>query len=319
MARAFGSPGSLTTETPSLLTRRDAVSRLATENRAERNLYKRAFRQLGQLSRRGNAQASLAALDLYDRAQENNVQLTGIPNAGQEFNSAAMQLRDDQQFNADVQGIVTPNERAVPMPNLSNERAVPMPNLSNERAVPMPNETLATTNLPDEPATMGTGTGIDATRNISGPSAAQGGPLSSRPVWSSRNASGGPLQSPIGAADMEALNALATPEGPGDPTMPFYNQGGTPSRALVIPEQYGGGIGLGETLDQQFRRRYPNFSRLLDQMSPANPATASRPSTREVERAGKQMPSILDRLRKGRMPGLDGPSLAREEQISRIV
>ena len=286
--RGFGDSGPLTVDSPSLLARRDAVSRLATENRQERNLFKRAFRNLNRLSRRGDAQASLAALDLMDRARENNIQMSGIPNAGKEFDAAAIRLRDEQQFNADVQGLVTPNE------------------------------TLATTNLPDEPATVGTGTGIAATRNVPGPSAAQGGPLSSRPIWSSRDAQGGPSLSPIGAADTEALNALATP-GVEDPTMPFYSPGGEPSRALVVPEQYGGGIGIGEDLDQQFRRRYPNSSRLLERAAPA-PTTASFPTRREMDRAGGRPASLLDKLRKNRLPGLDdNERLSRAEQISRIA
>jgi len=237
MARAFGSPGILTTETPSLLTRRDAVSRLATENRTERNLYKRAFRNINRLARRGDEEAGVAALDLWDRAQKANIPLTGIPNAGQEFDRAAIELRDQQQFNADVQGLVTPNE------------------------------TLATTNLPSEPATMGTGTGINATRTVPGPSAAQGGPLSSQPIYSSRD--GGP--SPLTEEDERALDAAAAPAWD-DPTVPFYPEGGgPPSRALVIPEEYGGGVALGENLDQQFRRRYPNSARFLD-AARGNPA-----------------------------------------------
>jgi len=272
MAREFGSPGMLTTETPSLLTRRDAVSRLATQNRTERNLYKRAFRNINRLARRGDEEAGVAALDLWDRAQKANIPLTGIPNAGQEFDRAAIELRDQQQFNADVQGLVTPNE------------------------------TLATTNLPSQPATVGTGTGINATRTVPGPSAAQGGPLSSQPIWSSRNgAANGSMQSPISDADMaaldaaespaiyssrdggpsplserdqRALDAAATPGAPAwdDPTVPFYPEGGgPPSRALVIPEEYGGGVALGEDLDQQFRRRYPNSARFLD-AARGNPA-----------------------------------------------
>jgi hypothetical protein len=267
MAREFGSPGMLTTETPSLLTRRDAVSRLATQNRTERNLYKRAFRNINRLARRGDEEAGVAALDLWDRAQKANIPLTGIPNAGQEFDRAAIELRDQQQFNADVQGLVTPNE------------------------------TLATTNLPSQPATVGTGTGINATRTVPGPSAAQGGPLSSQPIYSSRDGGPSPLTeederaldfaespaiyssrdggpSPLSERDQRALDAAATPAAPAwdDPTVPFYPEGGgPPSRALVIPEDYGGGVALGEDLDQQFRRRYPNSARFLD-AARGNPA-----------------------------------------------
>jgi hypothetical protein len=118
--RAFGAPGAMTVDTPSLLQRRDAITGAADEARHERNLYKRTFREFKRQLRRGDAQAGLAAISLSKDAGEAGIELTGIPSANKEFNTASTELYDQMQMNAQMQGLVTPNETTTTPPPVAD-------------------------------------------------------------------------------------------------------------------------------------------------------------------------------------------------------
>ena len=118
--RAFGTPGALTVDTPSLLQRRDAITGAADEARHERNLYKRTFREFKRRLRRGDAEAGLAAISLSKEAGQAGIELTGIPSANKEFNTASTELYDQMQMNAQMQGLVTPNETTTTPPPVAD-------------------------------------------------------------------------------------------------------------------------------------------------------------------------------------------------------
>lgn len=91
---------------PSLLERRDAVSRLADDQRTERNLYKRTYRSLTRKLRRGNSEAGLEAIKLLNQGKAAGIQMTGIPSADKNWNAAATRILDFQGDMRDQGGLV---------------------------------------------------------------------------------------------------------------------------------------------------------------------------------------------------------------------
>jgi hypothetical protein len=202
--RAFGAPGALTVNTPSLLERRDAITGAADEARHERNLYKRTFREFKRRLRRGDAEAGLEAIKLSKEAGQAGVELTGIPSADQEFNTASTELYDQMQMNAQMQGLVTPNETTTTPPNETTTTPPPVADASEE----------------------GGPTGIPVTPPADGPAPDQGGqlggylqPSGGRPYSSfdregNQMVPGGPptlAEAGISLEDQQALNDAATP------------------------------------------------------------------------------------------------------------
>lgn len=84
-------------DSPSLLERRDAVSRLADDQRVERNLYKRTFRGLNRRLRKGDTAAGQEAIELLNQGRAAGIQMTGIPSANHDFNYAGSRLLDSRR------------------------------------------------------------------------------------------------------------------------------------------------------------------------------------------------------------------------------
>jgi hypothetical protein len=179
MARPFGSPGSLTVNTPSLLERRQAISDMAAINNRESSLARRLFRQYSRASRKGDTEAGEKAMDLFDRANEKGIELGGIQSYDQRMNAAGQDLSQRIQTNqelADMEG---------------GEQPAASGAMTLTAQGWTPNETLATDPVQAQEGIVGGPSGIDATPIRSGPSPAEGGIMAARrkastPIYSSR-------------------------------------------------------------------------------------------------------------------------------------
>ena len=105
--RSFGAEGALTVDSPSLLERRDAVSRLADDQRVERNLYKRTFRGLNRRLRKGDTAAGQEAIELLNQGRAAGIQMTGIPSANHDFNYAGSRLLDSRRAAAGAEEVTS--------------------------------------------------------------------------------------------------------------------------------------------------------------------------------------------------------------------
>ena len=182
MARPFGSPGSLTVNTPSLLERRQAISDMAAINNRESSLARRLFRQYSQASRKGDTEAGEKAMDLFDRSRERGIELGGIQSYDQRMNAAGQDLSQRIQTNQEL----TDMESGAPQAAPASSGAMTVTDQGWT-----PNETLATDPVQAQEGIVGGPSGIDATPIRSGPSPAEGGIMAARrkastPIYSSR-------------------------------------------------------------------------------------------------------------------------------------
>lgn len=182
MARPFGSPGSLTVNTPSLLERRQAVTDMAAVSNRESSLARRLFRQYSRASRKGDTDAGEKAMDLFDRANEKGIELGGIQSYDQRRNAAGADLTQRMRTNQELIDMEGGDTQAAP--TASGAMTVTDQGWT-------PNETLATSPAQANEGIVGGPSGLPAEPYRSGPSPAEGGIMAARrnastPIYSSR-------------------------------------------------------------------------------------------------------------------------------------
>lgn len=199
MARPFGSPGSLTVNTPSLLERRQAISDMAAINNRESSLARRLFRQYSQASRKGDTEAGEKAMDLFDRSRERGIELGGIQSYDQRMNAAGQDLSQRIQTNQELADMESGAPQAAPASSGA---------MTLTAQGWTPNETLATDPVQAQEGIVGGPSGIDATPVRSGPSPAEGG------IMAARNRSVSPIYSSRGIEQQTAPQSLDPNYGP---------------------------------------------------------------------------------------------------------
>lgn len=104
--RGFGQQGSLTVDNPSLIEKRNEISRLADDQRQERNLYRRVARGLNRRLRKGDTEAGSDLIELMNQGRAAGIQMTGIPSADENINYAVHRHEDGERNRAAASGLV---------------------------------------------------------------------------------------------------------------------------------------------------------------------------------------------------------------------
>ncbi len=240
MARPFGSPGSLTVNTPSLLERRQAISDMAANNSRESSLARRLFRQYSRASRKGDTEAGEKALDLFDRSRERGIELGGIQSYDQRMNAAGQDLSQRIQTNQELADMESGGQ-----PATSGAMTLTAQGWT-------PNETLATSPAQATEGIVGGPSGLPAEPYRSGPTPAEGG------IMAARNRSVSPISS---TRDVYSTSPL--PSSPLDDPTQFGLSGVSPVKPLSPEDQ--------QWADESiWRHNYPALESVLNRLQGIN-------------------------------------------------